>query len=234
MVHTEATLKGLNKPNLIKLVLQPESEMNSDIKELTSEIRDLVAQMKKVEADVAIVKNANEKLVNQLIETERQCWTNAHYSRCECLEVVGIPTSIHNDSLEANISEAFDKLGVHVEGKDIQACHRLKDHDRAIIKLSNRKDSLQVLRVKKDLKSLDLTELYFPEGTKIFINKSLCAYYRGLWDKCKKLKGMGKLHVFFVPNGTIKVKILENDRAQPITHAADLKKMFPDIDIDNL
>ena len=69
MVHTEATLKGLNKPELIKLVLQLESEMNSDIKELTSEIRDLVAQMKKVKAVIAIVKNANEKLVNQLIKT---------------------------------------------------------------------------------------------------------------------------------------------------------------------
>ena len=71
MVHTEVTLKGLNKPDLIKLVLQLESEMNSDIKELTSEIRELAAQMKKVEADVAIVKNLNEKLVNQLIGTEQ-------------------------------------------------------------------------------------------------------------------------------------------------------------------
>ena len=69
----EATLKGLNKPDLIKLVLQLESEMNFDIKELASEIRDLVPQMKKVEADVVIVKNVNEKLVNQLIETEQQC-----------------------------------------------------------------------------------------------------------------------------------------------------------------
>ena len=74
MAHTEATLKSLNKPDVIKLVLQLESEMN---KELTSEIKDLVAQIKKVEADVAIVKNVNEKLVNQLIETERQCWANA-------------------------------------------------------------------------------------------------------------------------------------------------------------
>ena len=44
--------------------------MNSNIKELTSEIRDLATQIKKVEADVAIVKNVTEKLVNQLIETE--------------------------------------------------------------------------------------------------------------------------------------------------------------------
>ena len=44
--------------------------MNSDIKELTSEIRDLITQMKKVEADVAIVKNLNQKLLNQLIQTK--------------------------------------------------------------------------------------------------------------------------------------------------------------------
>ena len=107
MVHTDATLKGLNKPDLIKLLLQLELEMNSDIKELTSEIRDLVAQMKKVEADVAIVKNVNEKLVNQLIKTKRQYWVNSQYSRCEYLGAVGIPTSIPNDSLEANISKVF-------------------------------------------------------------------------------------------------------------------------------
>ena len=62
----EATLRGLNKLDLIKLVLQLESEMNSDIKELTSE-----TQMKKVEADVAIVMRSYEKLVNQLIKTEQ-------------------------------------------------------------------------------------------------------------------------------------------------------------------
>ena len=47
MLHTKATLKGVNKPDLIKLVLPLESEMNSDIKELKSEIRDLIAQIKK-------------------------------------------------------------------------------------------------------------------------------------------------------------------------------------------
>ena len=95
MVHREAILKGLNKHDLIKPVLQLESEMNSDIKELTSDIW----QMKKVKTDVAIVKNVNEKLVNQLIVTEWQCSSNLQYSRCECLEVVGIPTSIPDDSL---------------------------------------------------------------------------------------------------------------------------------------
>ena len=117
MVHTEVTLKGLNKPDLIKLVLQLESEMNSDIKELTLKFRELVTQMKKVEADIAMVKNVNKKLVNQLIKTEQQCWANPQYSRHECLEVVGIPTSIPNNSLETIIQGFLINLQCMSRGK---------------------------------------------------------------------------------------------------------------------
>ena len=49
--------------------------------------------MKKVEADATTVKNVKEKLVNQLTKTERQCSADVQYSKRECLEVVGIPTS---------------------------------------------------------------------------------------------------------------------------------------------
>ena len=59
MVNLEVILKGLNKLDLNKLVFQLESEMSSDIKELTSEISNLVKEMKKVEVGVAIVKNVN-------------------------------------------------------------------------------------------------------------------------------------------------------------------------------
>ena len=81
MVNLEVILQSLNKLDLNKLVFQLESEMSSDIKELTSEISNLVKEMKKVEVGVAIVKNVNEKLVNQLIKTKRQYWANAQYAR---------------------------------------------------------------------------------------------------------------------------------------------------------
>ena len=81
MVNLEVILQSLNKLDLNKLVFQLESEMSSDIKELTSEISNLVKEMKKVEVGVAIVKNVNEKLVNQLIKTKRQYWANAQYTR---------------------------------------------------------------------------------------------------------------------------------------------------------
>ena len=43
------------------------------------------------------------------------------------------------------------------------------------------------MRVKKDLKDLNLNNLDFPEGTRLFINDTLCPYYRVLWNKYKKL-----------------------------------------------
>ena len=82
---------------------------------------------------------------------------------------------------------------------------------------------------------MDPTELGIPEGRRIFIKeKSLCGFNRGPWKKCKNIKGNDKLTVSFVSNGTIKVKILENDPVKPATHAADLKKMFSNLDIGNL
>ena len=78
LVRKEARLKGLNKSDLIEMALQLKSKMSSGI---LLEIRDLVTQTKNVEVDVAIVKNVNEKLVNQLIETERQCWVDVQCLR---------------------------------------------------------------------------------------------------------------------------------------------------------
>ena len=79
----------------------------------------------------------------------------------------------------------FRKIVVEINERDIQACHRLKEKERTMAKSVNRKDFFQIHMVKKELKSLDPRELDFPENTKVFINETLCLYYRGIWNKCK-------------------------------------------------
>ena len=141
-----------------------------------------------MEADIAVVKTVNDRLVERVIKTDRQCWENAQYSRRDTLEIVDIPNSVGDSVPEETVRDVFKKIGVEIDEPDVQACHRLKEKERTIVKFLNRKDCLQILRVKKDLKSLDPTELDFPESTKIFINESLSRYYRGIWNKCKKLR----------------------------------------------
>ena len=128
----------------------------------------------------------------------------------------------------------FKKIGVEINEQDVQACHRLKERERTIVKFANRKDCLQILRVKKELKSIDPTDLEFPENTNIFINESLSPYCKCIWSKCKKLRAIPKIHQFYKISVLIRVKFQKTGPSKTITHMVDLKDLFPDIDIESL
>ena len=141
-------------------------------------------------------------LTEQLSNVERLCWSNAQYSKRERLEVVGIPSSVNIRHLEGKVCTVFNRIGVAVKPDDIEACHRLHKK-KTIAKFSKRKVCQQVLRVKKELKNIDPSKFDFPEGTAIFINESLCSYYKMLWNKCKKLWGKKLIYTYFTSNGNI-------------------------------
>ena len=132
------------------------------------------------------------------------------------------------------VGGVFKKFVVEIDERDAQVCHHLKEKERTIVRFVNRKDFVQIRRVKKDFKSLEPTELDFPENTNFFINESLCPYYRGIWNECKKLRGIQKIHQFYTISGLIRVKLEETGPSRIITHMVDLKELFPDIDIENL
>ena len=136
--HTEAVLNKLTKPELAQLLLNTEANMGAQISTITAEVKELRSYLKKLEADVAIVKNVNSRIVEQLVQTERQCWENVKYSRRDCLELIGIPTLVKDDVLEEKVCGIFHELGIEIDQRDIQACYRIKNN-RTIIKLSNRK-----------------------------------------------------------------------------------------------
>ena len=60
---------------------------------MANEIKDLLADFKRLETDIPILKNANRKVVKRLVNKQKQCWANAQYSCHKCLEAVGIPSS---------------------------------------------------------------------------------------------------------------------------------------------
>ena len=74
---------------------------------LSTTTKDLLAQSKKLEADVAIVKNVNSKLVERVVATERQCWENAQYSRRNMLKAVGIQTLVRDNVLQQKVCDIF-------------------------------------------------------------------------------------------------------------------------------
>ena len=109
----------------------------------------------------------------------------------------------------------------------IDGCHRPgKNNDRVIVKFTRRKDSKQVFQAKKDLKYLTAYDFDLPGATKIFVNQSLCPYYRILWSKTKRLQSMGKVNSFFISGRTKKIKIDENSKPLAITHLDSLSINF--------
>ena len=196
--YTEESLKSYNKHQLIKLFLEVQQQSNETISKLTNEIKLLKENYKKLESDISVSKTVSSLLTEQMNNVERQCWANAQYSRHECLEVVGIPSSVKIKDLEGKVCSVFNRIGIAVNPDDIEACHRLYNDKKTIVKFSRRKLCQQVLRVKKELKNVDPSEFDFPEGTAIFINESLCSYYKMLWNKCKKLWRKINLHVLYL------------------------------------
>ena len=55
-----------------------------------------------------------------------------------------------------------------------------------------------MIRMKKDLKDLNTTDLDFPEGTRLFINDTLCPYYRVFWNKTKNYESIRKKKDFCI------------------------------------
>ena len=121
--------------------------------------------------------------------------------------VIVFPKRVESKDLEHIACKVFNSIGFGIEEDRIEACHWLTKSDHAI-KLSRRKDCQHLMRIKKGLKDLNPTNLSFPEGTKIYVDVSLCPYYRGLLDECKKLWNNKKIYLYFTVNGTVRINHL--------------------------
>ena len=74
------------------------------------------------------------------------------------------------------------------------------DNKRVIVKFVNRKHSELMLRSKKSISS----------NSKVYINNSLCPYYRYIWCKCKDLQGKDKVNQIFSFGAVVTIRITEN------------------------
>ena len=145
--------------------------------------------------------------------------------------MVGIPSSVNNNNLEHKVLTVFQKVRCELSPRDLEACHRLrKNSDTVIPKFSLRQDCEQIMSVKKDLKKLKVQDIGLSGNQSIFMNTSLCTYYRMIWSKCKKLHEAGNITSFYTSCDTIKIKITENSSHIAITHTQNFTKDFPEVD----
>ena len=101
MSLSEATLKKLSKNEVINLLLDYQNKfettltrMNTDLSGLRQDLSDLKQNYIKLESELSVARQVNNKLKEHIVSLERQCWSNSQYSRRECLEITGIPDKL--------------------------------------------------------------------------------------------------------------------------------------------
>ena len=183
-----------------------------------------------LESEVQVSKNVTDNLIKYIKTLERKCHENEQYSSRECLEMSGIPSSIKGSAFEDTVLKLFWKVNVKTDPSNVEDCHRLKSRNNApqkvIIKLSKRKDVHRILKAKSSFKNAYVTENGIPPNTPIFLNQSLCSYDKFLWSKCKKIWLNRVIELFWVPNRSCRMRLVDNS-VKIITHIEDIKSLFP-------
>ena len=145
------------------------------------------------------------------------------------LKYQAFPAEVGDKDIEKKVLEVLDAVNTPVNTDLVENCHRIPSKGspkKVILKLSRRNDSRRVLLNKTKLKQLKPESLNLPASVKIYINESLCSYYKKLWTKCKKLWDANRILSFWVSNGSIRVSLV-NKNVSIITRDCDLERLFP-------
>ena len=228
---SEESLNKLTKPEIVSAYMNLQTKMTKMESSMINKVRKLNGNLERLRSELDVTKNVNSLLSDRLTSLERQCWENGQYSRRECVEISGIPRSVEDNALESTLCKIFDKVGMEINQNHIEACHRVGRQGNAIVKFTKRKDCQHLLKIKKKLSKLTFEDINLARDTKIFVNQSLCAYYRFLWSKSKPLHKMGLIFGYFVSNGTIKIRKQENGPTISITHVSGFEKYFPGVNL---
>ena len=154
MALTKAALKKPTKEEIIKFTLDLQDNFNQYLKCIKKDLSEIRKNFSKLEAELAVTKEVNNVLRNQMIQVEIKYWSNQQYYRRDCLEINSIPERLIDSLLEETALNTFKELGVSIDTSDIKACHRVgpPSQKKVIIKMSRRKDEDRMWRVKKTLR----------------------------------------------------------------------------------
>ena len=210
------------------MALDYQSKFDSILAGIRNEQSDLKKDFEKLGSDLLVAGQVNSVLRERVTSLEHQCWSNSQYSRRECLQLTNFPEKSDSNTLESTFLKIFEKLEVTVDPSTIEDCHWISSKNgpkRVIVKVSKCKDASKICSSKRKLKDMDLTSTDIKNP--VYINDSLCTYYKMLWWK-RKLRRTNKLiHSFWVTNGSLRLRTVENGRTNVITHLSDLEELFP-------
>ena len=201
---TDSSLINLNKKDLLCLLLDYQGKFNSILDDLKNNFDQLKSKFTKLEVNLNIFRNVNSKLSDSLTNVGTKWFANKPYSRRECLEISAFLLVSHSKNWIPIYTVFWKKFTPPADAGLVEDCQSLPSKEnlkKLILKLSSPIDAKKVLLNEKNWKTINLRSY-----TKIYINESLCTYYKKLWSKSKKLWYAEHILSLLVSNGLIGVK----------------------------
>ena len=129
----ESAINAIKKRELVQniIALKGKIIVDSAISNFCNQIsklKDVISQLHSTNekiSELAVVKNVNTKLEEQIISLEINQANSEQYNRRNNIELSGIPNDIPEDNLEKVVIDICDNSGTETEPKDIEGCHRL-------------------------------------------------------------------------------------------------------------
>ena len=233
---TESAINALKKPEIVKRIIELKDKvvvgeeiksLCTHIKELTDTVNQLLSKNERLSSDLAIQKTVCGNLEKKVKSLEIQISKDEKYNRHNCVEFSGIPDTINDDNLEDTIIEACKDINIDVSEMGIEACHRLPIRrnatnagKRVIVKFVNQKHAGSIMSKKFTLSSMDFSRHNI--NYKVYVNPSLCMYYRYLWGRCKDLQCRQMIHHVFCLGRVVVIKLTDQPLPIKIYHNSPL------------
>ena len=175
----------------------------------------------------------NARLKQRVNDLEVEVYKSQQYDRRNNIELNGIPSSVDQMNLESTVIKVLESIDVRVNEADIEACHRLNKTQQdgsktTIVRFVNRKHCERIMRNKKKFSTCDRGKLGYSDQVQFYASSNLCPYYSFLAWKCRQLRKANLIHATWETNGTINIRIHENDKNTKIYHENEINKLFPD------
>ena len=131
MDHSEHSLLKLSRDQLARLALDYQGKFNSALQSLKDDVSEMKSKFNVLESELQVSKNVTDHLTKYIKTLERKYHENEQYSRRECLEISGIPSSIEDSALEDTVLKVFRKVNVLIDPSNVEDGHRLKSDSNA-------------------------------------------------------------------------------------------------------
>ena len=106
MVRTRSQLEHLSKDELTDELMSI-GDISTKLVNLMTWFDDFTRKFEILSSELAVSKNCNWLLSEQIIQLERNTVNNAQYHWCKSVEINPVPASISNEELEDNICKAL-------------------------------------------------------------------------------------------------------------------------------